>query len=233
MRAVPFNNTAAAPPAAKLSALRELLREKFPAEEQKPSGCWPTGFSSVDGAEGGLRRGALTEISASPGNGALFMDLVLRGVSRAREFAALVDAGDSFDPDGCDGETLSRLLWVRCADAAMAVKAVDLLLRDGNLPVLLLDLQNMSALQLARVPPNTWHRFQRLAEKTAVVCLVFTRRPVVESARVRITLRNTWTLEAQRKRRGELLAALEARVIPRRTAGTDLSAFTPAAVRIA
>lgn len=207
----------------RLVELRELLAAKFPAAERKPGGLWRTGLPSLDDPEGGLRRGALTELSSSPANGALFIDVMLRSVCRDQAFGALVDAGGTFDPDGCDAATLARLLWVRCTDAAAAMKAADLLLRDGNLPVLLLDLQRMTRAQLAKSPASTWHRFQRLAEETSVACLILTRQPLVESAQVRIALHNHWTMDAQRKRRSELAAGLKAQVVPRRAAGQGLS----------
>jgi hypothetical protein len=209
---------------ARLSRLRQLLAEKFPAAERKPGGLWTTGLAALDAAEGGLRRGALTEISSSPANGALFIDVILRSVVRGGAFAALVDAGGTFDPDSFDAGMLLRLLWVRCTDVSAAMKAADLLLRDGNLPILLLDLQRITRAQLGRKSPaSTWHRFQRLAEQTSVACLILTRQPLVESAQVRIALQRRWTLAAQRQRRSELAAGLKAQVIPRRAAGQGLS----------
>jgi|GEM_PF-469306 len=218
-----FDSGALPDASARLTALRQLLADKFPAAERKPGGFWPTGLTSLDATEGGLRRGALTELSSSPANGALFIDVMLRSVVRGGAFAALVDAGGTFDPDSYDAATLARLLWVRCTDAPAAMKATDLLLRDGNLPVLLIDLQRMTRAQLAKSPASTWHRFQRLAEQTSVACLILTRQPVVESAQVRIALHNHWTLAAQRKRRSELVADLKAQVVPRRTAGEGLT----------
>jgi hypothetical protein len=119
------------------------------------------------------------------------------------------------------------MLWVRCKDACLAVKAADLLLRDGNFPLLILDFQTVPPVQLGKVPASTWHRFQRLVEQTSAILLVLTRQRAVESAQVRITLQNRWTLHAQRRSRRELLSGLEARVIFRRTAGTPLPAADP------
>jgi len=42
------------------------------------------------------------------------------------------------------------------------VKATDLLLHDGNLPLVLLDLQFLPSRALRKIPPSTWHRFGRL-----------------------------------------------------------------------
>jgi hypothetical protein len=44
-------------------------------------------------------------------------------------------------PPGGSTDVLARLLWVRCGEPRAALKAVDLLLHDGNLRLLVLDLQ--------------------------------------------------------------------------------------------
>lgn len=105
---------------------------------------------------------------------------------------------------------------MQCADAAQAVKATDLLLRDGNLAVVLLDFQASPAAELRRIPANTWHRFQRLTEESSMALVVLTRQPMVEAAQVRIASAGNWTLAAQRQARSELLAALPAQVFLRR-----------------
>jgi hypothetical protein len=201
--------------AERLAGLRQMLAEKFPQAEQKPGGIFPTGLASVDGLEGGLRRAVVTELSGSPGEGALFLHEMLRAVCREQCFAALVDAGRTFEPSGCAASVLARLLVVFCADAGQSMKAVDLLLRDGNLSLILLDLQGVPAAQLRRIPANTWHRFQRLAEQTTSALVVLTPQPTVESARVRIATSGRWTLAAQRRWRSELIAEMPVRVFPR------------------
>ena len=88
---------------------------------------------------------------------------LLRQARRANQWVALVDAQDSFDPSKLGEAVFSRLVWVRCRDAAQALKATDLLLRDGNLPLVLLDLQMNPAAELRKIPATTWHRWQRLS----------------------------------------------------------------------
>lgn len=200
-----------------LADLRRMLAEKFPATEQKPGGILRTGLAGVDAVEGGLRRAALTEFSGTSGAGALFLHAMLRALCREHCFAALVDAARTFEPEACPPSTLGRLLVVLCADAMQAVKAADLLLRDGNLSLVLLDLQAVPPAQLRRIPANTWHRFQRLAEQTTAAVVVLTPHPMVEAAHVRITGESRWTLAAQRRWRHELFAGAAWRVFPRRT----------------
>jgi len=202
-----------------LKELRQLLADKFPSAERKAQGAMPTGIATLDEAGGGLRCGAVTELTSTPANGSLFIDRLLEKTCEDKSFAALVDAGGTFDPDSYSEAMLARLLWVRCRDEALAVKAADLLLRDGNIPLLLMDFQALPPAQLGKIPANTWHRFQRLVEQTSLVFIILTRQRAVESAQVRITLSNRWSLQAQRRSRRELAATLQARVILRRSAG--------------
>ena len=202
--------------AERLAALRGLLAEKFPAPEAKPAGMLATGCLAFDEQEGGLRRGAVTELTGGASAGALFIDALLGTIQRERCFAALVDGHRSFDPQGTAVGKLQRLLWVACPEASVAIKAADLLLRDGNLSLVMLDLHFMSPRELRRIPASTWHRFQRLVEPANAVFVVLTPEPMVEGARVRIVVRNRWDLQAQRQRRQALLGGLEVQVFARR-----------------
>jgi hypothetical protein len=82
---------------------------------------------------------------------------------------------------------------------------------------LLLDLQRVPAADLRKIPANTWHRFQRLAEQTTAALVVLTREPMVEAAQARITIPARWSLSAQRQRRSTLLKDLPAQVFARRS----------------
>jgi hypothetical protein len=202
--------------AASLIALRGLLAEKYPACELKPAGVLATGLPAFDDAEGGLRRGAMTELVGPLSGGALFVEAMLAVLVRESCFAALVDTGCGFDPQGAESPALARLLWVRCADPMRAVKVADLLLRDGNLPLILLDLQLAPRREVCRIPASTWHRFQRLVEPTQTAFVVLTNQPAIEGAKVRILLRQRWTLTALRERRWRLLDRLSAQFFTRR-----------------
>jgi hypothetical protein len=201
----------------RLIELRKLLAGKYPEEAPRRHGILETGVAAIDGLEGGLRLGAVTEISGPAAGNSLLLQAMLTLLRQQKRLGALLDCGSFFDPDSFHPASLSRLLWVQCATPAVAVKAADLLLRDGNLSLLMLDLQGAPARELRRVPASTWHRFQRLIEPSNAALLVFTVQPIVESAAVRIAAdwaRNFATLTA---RRTQLLTALAARIFPRRT----------------
>jgi hypothetical protein len=199
-----------------LVELRKLLAGKYPEEAPRRPGVLETGLSAVDQLEGGLRLGALTEISGSPAGNSLLLHALLVLLRRQKRLGALIDCGSFFDPDSFHPASLRRLLWVQCTTPAIAVKAADLLLRDSNLCLLLLDLQDAGPRELRRVPASTWHRFQRLVEPSNTALLVFTRQPMIESAAVRIAAGWSWDFSKLTTRRRQLLSTLAARVFPRR-----------------
>ena len=202
--------------AERMQALRAIVAEKFPETEVKPAGVLRTGLAEVDEIEGGLRRGAVTEVVGPVSGGSLLISALLLAIHKQATFAALIDAGSTFDPQSADPATLPRLLWVRCAEAIQAVKAADLLLRDGNLPLIVLDLQNVPIRQARKVPMSTWHRFQRLAEPGGTALVILSTQPLVEGAQVRIALAQRWPLAVMRQRRSKLLQEMRAQVFPRR-----------------
>jgi len=208
----------------RLVELRKILAGKYPEEAPRQAGLLETGVAAVDQIEGGLRLGALTEISGSPAGNSLLLQSVLTLLRRQKRLGALIDCGSFFDPDSFPSTSLQRLLWVQCATPAVAVRAADLLLRDSNLCLLLLDLQGANPRELRRVPASTWHRFQRLVEPSNTALLVFTRQPIVESAAVRIAAGWSWNFAALTARRTQLLATLTARIFPRRRLATPLFA---------
>jgi hypothetical protein len=205
----------------RLAELRETLA-RFPAAAAPPERVWESGWAALD-ERGPLRRAEVAELCAAPALGALFLHQILGALRRRREFAALIDCGRTFDPDSYRGMALERLLCIASDTAEQGVKAADLLLRDGNLPVVLLDLQALPLRSLGRIPANTWHRFHRLVEKSGTLLVVMTPQPVVEAARIRITLRGRWELSALSRRRAELIAALDVQVFHRGRAASRAS----------
>lgn len=176
---------------------------------------WATGWPEIDDDAGGLRHGAVTELCGQASCGRFFLERLLSSVRQRGGFAGLVDCAHAFDPGSYDASLLSRLLMVFCASAEQGVKAVDLLLRDGNLGVLLLDLQALAPRQIGRIPASTWHRFQRLVENSGTALVVLTPQPIVESARIRIVLRGQWELMELKRPRQELLPEVAVQIFRR------------------
>ncbi|HYP17516.1 MAG TPA: hypothetical protein VEQ65_09920 [Opitutus sp.] len=174
----------------KLAALRHLLAERFPTAPRRAGRVWPTRIPAVDEATGGLPLGAITEIvCAAPSCGSqLLLAQLLAGTRRERQRAALIDAADAFDPASHPADLLTHLLWVRCPGTTVALQATDLLARDANLSLVVLDLRHAPATELRRIPGPQWYRLQRAAEPADLALVILTPRPSVPSAQVRFTL---------------------------------------------
>ena len=188
-------------PARSVVDLRKLLAERFPNVPVSAATRLATGLSFLDQAiGGGLPKGAITELTTpqiSAGSASLIQSL-LQVANRDHFFLALIDGHDSFDPQPLGNAILRNLFWVRCTTALKAIKAADLLLRDGNFPLVIVDLV-LNPPEDLKIPQTTWYRLQRLVESAPIACLILTRRSMVSSAQLKIVLENSWTLETFQK----------------------------------
>ncbi len=160
-----------------LAALRLLLTERFPQAAPRPAAVLPTGVAAIDDvAGGGLPLGGITEVVAlAPSSGGQLLISSLLAATRARRMrAALVDARDAFDPQSHEPLLLEHLVWVRCRTLDEAMHAADILVRDANLGLVMLDLRGLEWRALRGVPATTWYRLQRALERTDMALVVFT-----------------------------------------------------------
>jgi hypothetical protein len=181
----------------KIVDLRNLLAERFPQPFTPPAPRLATGLPAIDETiGGGFPKSAITELRSpqmSAGS-ALLLYALLQSAQRDGYFLALVDGRDSFDPQPLGNRRLLNLLWVRCTKAIDAVKAADLLLRDGNFPLVVLDLVLNASDELRKIPQTSWYRLQRLVETAPTAFLVLTRASIISSAHLKLSLDNVWTL---------------------------------------
>jgi hypothetical protein len=221
---------------ANIVQLRDLLGQRFPqvrmslAERLPKRPFFATGLPQIDGLlEGGLPKGAITETVCPPteAGGALILRRVLRLTGRDRQRVAVIDGQDGFDPCALSNELLASLLWVRCHDPAQALKTTDLVLRDGNLPLVILDLHHNPAKQLRKIPGTTWYRLQRIIEPTPTALLVMTPHAMVSSAEARLSLAAQFDLHALQQTEDELIGRLK--VVLQRSAAGEVHVL-PAAV---
>src|SRR5207302_3533544 len=180
-------------PTQRIIDLRKLLTERFQQPPTLTGGQINVPLLEQT-LEGGLRKGAITEIiSPHPSAGsALLIHSLLQIAQRDRFFLALIDGQDSFDV--YDAGSLQHLLWVRCEKASTAVKAADFLLRDGNFPLVILDLVLNPADELRRIPATSLYRLQRSVEPAPTAFIVMSRHNMVASTRTKIILQNQWSL---------------------------------------
>ncbi len=215
------------PAAAQIIDLRRVLAERFPKAHAGRSAIArdgvPVGIASIDSLlGGGWPKGQVSElVTGERGSGATqVLHRMLERVAADGGFLAWVDGSDSFDVDAADPASLERLLWVRCTDSGQAIKAADLLLRDRNIPLVVLDLGLNPAAQLRRIPSTVWHRFSRLIEHNGATLLVVAPHPLVGSPACRVRLRNRLTLDALHH--GPTAVSLRIRCEVERTPATQI-----------
>lgn len=186
-----------------LAQLRSLIAARFPTAVQ-------TDFSrasSMDNDSIELVPGALVEIVApelAAGAGLLLLHLC----SQAKGPLALVDANDSLDLPALSSELRNRLLWLRGHGVKDSLKAADMLLRDGNLTTVLLDLRQVPSTQLLGLPSSIWHRLRMLAERAHAAVMIFTPCQTVGCAAMRWSVSGDFNLGSNREERRNLISRL-------------------------
>lgn len=186
-------------------ALRQQLREQFPAAHcsRKP----PPAFSPSRKLPS-FPRGAISELSpATPAASlSLLLAQLLDNATAGNETRqlALIDGNDSFDPSSYGPDACQRLLWIRCRQVTQCLRCADLLLRDGNLPFLILDLQLTPLPELRRIPSSSWYRLRNLAEQSGAALLIFSPCSFLPCAALQLVLSNAFSLEDLDRPREEL-----------------------------
>jgi hypothetical protein len=215
--------------------IRELVEARFPEAQaiRQMGSAVLTGIPCVDAA--GVAPGQITEFVSpcgSAGSGLILAALMEGEEETLREQVALVDGADAFDPRALSPQALGRLLWLRCRQVQKAVRATDLLLRDGNIPRVLLDLQLCPEREVRQIPSQAWHRLRLLAERGGAALCVFTPFQSVPCARSRLLLDRQLPLEILDEERSTLLTSLNGRVIRRGSALEPLPMPVPSQVGI-
>ena len=198
-----------------VSALRSLLAARFPERTRRPHGGVPASVLPVDDAlGGGLPAGRLTElVSAVPSSGGqTVVASLIAATQAARQRIALVDGSDAFAPEAVPADMLRHLVWVRCRIAEQAFSVADILVRDGNYAVVVLDLRGCAERALRRTPASLWYRLQRAAEGGSVAVLVQTQSPLVPAVPSRLVLDRSMALEDADAERGDVAGRIGVRM---------------------
>ena len=145
----------------------------------------PTQLPQVDQILGGFPRGAITEISGAVSSGRTSLwHTFLASATGQGEYCAIVDTSNTFDPITAEaaGVDLSHLFWVRCGNnPEHALRCADLLVHGGGWGVIVLDLGDIAAATVRRIPLSFWYRFKRAIEPTPAVLVVVEREPYVKA----------------------------------------------------
>lgn len=198
-----------------LQELRRQLRDKFPqahAVPNLPESGQPTLQKPFQIETFPI--GAVSEIICSAQTSVL--GLWIAGLLGEPEDAAplpefvLVDGGDHFDPASYTDTACSRLLWVRCSHIRDALKATDMLVRDGNVPFVMLDLHSMSLPSLRSISSSIWWRLKQCCETSACRLVVMAPFPLVPCASLRLSLSASLVLDDFTLPRREVLQKITA-----------------------
>lgn len=166
------------------SALGAEFSSPFAFRERRESETFSTGVPEVDALVGGVPRGSLTEIVGPNSSGRTSLLLsALAEITRREEVAALIDAGDAFDPGSAQaaGVALERLLWVRARRLEPALKTADWLAQAGGFGLVAVDLGDVPARAARRVPLTCWFRLQRAVENTPTALVVLEQEPFAKT----------------------------------------------------
>ena len=193
-----------------IADLRRLLADRFPVAPTRDGRCVGTDIASFDEVlGGGLGSGTFTEVvSAAPScGGQLLTDALIRSTRLARQRMALLDAADAFDPQSDDGMT-AHLVWFRGSNFKTFWQAADIIFRDANFAVTVMDLRGLPERELRRVLGTTWYRLQRAIEQSETAVVVHTDYALVPCASRRLMLAEPMTMAAFKMERTDLQEAL-------------------------
>jgi hypothetical protein len=202
----------------------------------------PTGIADLDARlRGGIPRGHLSEFVGPRSSGRLAIIVsALAAATQRGEAVALVDPLDMFDPvsASASGIDFSRMLWVRGEATSSArvslsseygtlqksldraVKAANLILQAGGFGLVAIDLAEIGAQTIRRLPFTTWLRLHRIIEASDTACVLIGSEPIARSAGgVSVQL----TANADRLASGHITA----RVVRSRTLENDRDVCVP------
>lgn len=196
--------------------LRSLIATRFPSRARAATGVFATGVRALDDAlGGGLPAGRLTEVvSEQPGTGGqTIIAQLLAATRKARLRIALVDGGDGFAPNDVPADHLRHLVWVRGRGVSDMLVAADMLVRDGNYGVVVIDTRGIAERALLRTPATTWHRLRHACEGGTVATLVCSTTGIVPAVPWRLRLQQPVPLSARRTPREDIAAGLAVEVV--------------------
>jgi hypothetical protein len=160
------------------SALAGRMPSPFRLPQCDPPCTVPAGIPILDEVTGGLPRGGITEIYGPVSSGKTsFVQSALAARTANSEVCALIDAQDAFDPFCAQdaGVSLRQLLWIRCKNLDQAFRSVDVLLHGGGFGMVVMDLSDVPARLVRKIPLNAWFRLRRTVENTSTILMVLSQ----------------------------------------------------------
>lgn len=201
---------------ATVAELQALLATRFPSKVRRTQGVVSCGVPAVDEAlGGGLAIGRLTEIvSSAPGTGGqTLLAQLLRTTRAARQRVVLIDGANGFVAHEVPQDALRHLVWVRAHDVAEALAAADIVVRDGNYAVVMLDLRGLPERTLLKTSSSVWHRLRTATDDSPTAVMVQTTSPLVPAVPWRLRLTAMFPLTSHRLSRAQVVAAIGVEVL--------------------
>ena len=134
---------------------------------------------------------------------------IIEAMHQGSQYVALIDSKDCFEPVADH----PLLLWIRCHNVLQALKATDLVLRDGNLSLVILDFKESPDKELRKIPGSAWYRFQRITEENRNTLLAITRHPIVNSAHLTISTMHRLSIDDLSTQRMDLVKFISLEII--------------------
>jgi hypothetical protein len=201
-------------PQPQIDQFRRQLREKFPQAHGMRAEVSPVAGRDFHTPEA-FPAGQLTEVipAAAQAGLSLLVAALLGNPAEpcSQPELVLIDGADGLDPDSFTAFACSRLLWVRCSDTAEVLRATELILRDGNLAFVLLDLTGIALRSLQAIPATAWWRLKPLVAQAGLRLVVLSPQPLIPCAGLRLSLAADLTLADLHRPRAELITRLNAK----------------------
>ena len=126
-----------------------------------------------------------------------------------QSYAVFIDTQNSWVPCGVCSHVLRHILWVRCKSQTDALRAADVVMRDENFRIVLMDLRGVSLPSLKRIPQAQWFRLQRMAQNQGSTLIVAASYPSVASAQLRIEVDAQFGLSSFHHKRSKLWSQVQ------------------------
>lgn len=150
----------------------------------------PTGIFQLDALlDGGLAMGGCVEVieTARGLGGQVLLHALLRMSRREAAFLALIDPADAFDPQSARSVELQSLLWVRGVGPRDALRVADILVRDENFTLVVVDFRDEGHNRAAgRLPSNLWQRLSRAVREGGCCLVTLSSKPLLPVHRQRV-----------------------------------------------
>ncbi|MGB0371048.1 MAG: hypothetical protein ACPGN3_06820 [Opitutales bacterium] len=147
----------------------------------------------------------------------IHVEALLEEASKLQSYAAIIDTQQTWNPSQLSSEALRHILWVRCREQSQALRAADVLIRDENFRIILIDLRTLSHSALKRIPQSHWYRLQRIAQNQNSTLIAATSFPSIAASQLRIEIGAHLDLSSFHKKRSDLSEHLNTSIIRQRT----------------